>query len=222
MLKCTVTVSSNETEIQTKSKLRSREYSAKIINDPERGQAVIADCGVSQASQWKHFSVFPVILRRFSAWSKHTSKTKKKNELISGRVEHNHNKQVGLFPLKHMWELQPSNKNIQALKSALHRFGVHNPWRANRGWKHDNFLLYAAAIDAPDPESFLTERRGGAPTPAEQTARAAYSSLGVSVREADMCEDLTVSISAYQHYWWHTDMTQEHRQTHFTCRTAVI
>lgn len=66
--------------------------------------------------------------------------------------------------------------------------------------KHDNFLLYAAAIDAPDPESFLTERRGGAPTPAEQTARAAYSSLGVSVREADMCEDLTVSISAYQHY----------------------
>lgn len=221
MLKCTVTVSSNETEIQTKSELRSREYSAKIINDPERGQAVIADCGVSQASQWKHFSVFPVILRRFSAWSKHTSKTKKKNELISGRVEHNHNKQVGLFPLKHTWELQPSNKNIQALKSALHRFGVHNPWRANRGWKTRQLLALCRCYRCSRPREF-SDRKTGVPTPAEQTARAAYSSLGVSVREADMCEDLTVSISAYQHYWWHTDMTQEHRQTHFTCRTAVI
>lgn len=160
MLKCTVTVSSNETEIQTKSELRSREYSAKIINDPERGQAVIADCGVSQTSQWKHFSVFPVILRRFSAWSKHTSKTKKKNELISGRVEQYHNKQVGLFPLKHLWELQPSNKNMQALKSALHRFGVHNPWRANRGWKTRQLLALCRCYRCSRPREFSDWKTG--------------------------------------------------------------
>lgn len=31
---------------------------------------------------------------------------------------HNENKQVRLFPITHLWELQPNNKNTQALKSA--------------------------------------------------------------------------------------------------------
>lgn len=42
---------------------------AKIINDLDWDGAVIADCGASQGSLWKH-SILPVICGRVSAWPK--------------------------------------------------------------------------------------------------------------------------------------------------------
>lgn len=105
----------------------------KIINDPERGRVVIADCGVPQGSQWKLFTIFPVIYADSQLHQNSQAKYKRKTSSFQEEQGHNHNKQVGLFPLKHLWELQPGNKNIQALKSALHRFRVHNPQGANWG-----------------------------------------------------------------------------------------
>lgn len=89
--------------------------------------------------------------------TKNTTKTERKKKQVHFQEEYgnNNNKHVGLFPLKHLWELQPSNKNTQALKSALHRSRGPNPEEQIRAEKYNICLLHVVATGAPDPERFL-------------------------------------------------------------------
>lgn len=84
---------------------------------------------------------------------------KEKQAHFQEECGHNHNKQVGLIPLKHLWELQPSNKNTQALKSALHRSRDPNPQRANQGRKIQHLFAVRCSYRCPGPRRVLGETK---------------------------------------------------------------
>lgn len=104
-------------------KLHCEVCAAKIINDLDWDGAVIADCGASQASPWKH-SILPVICEKGSRRGQKTTKTQQKEKresehgLVFFRKCGAEIKTIKLGSwLKHLWEPQPCHKRTQAFKS---------------------------------------------------------------------------------------------------------
>lgn len=111
----------------------------KIKNAPEWDRAVITDSEVSLHYISCHFT--PHLNQKHN---QNRKKPQSQEELCW-----NHNKHVSL---KHLWELQPSNKNTQALKSTSHCSRGLNPNQQIRAEKYNICLLCVAALSARTPE----------------------------------------------------------------------